>query len=84
MSLKFLEELNSKLLKIDINNANPLEFTNIVISVLDKDAPKKKKFLRAKTQVLRRKKCGKKSCRGVNFETNFKKIEQIKGTIMQL
>ena len=80
MSLKFLEELNSKLLKIDINNANPLEFTNIVISVLDKDAPKKKKFLRAKTQVLRRKK----SCRGVNFETNFKKIEQIKDTIMQL
>ena len=37
----FLEEMNSEILKIDIDNANSLEFTNIVLSVLDKDTPRK-------------------------------------------
>ena len=73
MSLKFLEELNSELLKIDINNANPLEFTNIVISVLDKDAPRKKKFLRANNSSFTSKDMGKKIMQRRKFRNKFLK-----------
>ena len=71
MSLKFLEELNSELLKIDINNVNPLEFTNIVISVLDKDAPRKKKFLRANNSSFTSKDMRKKIMQRRKFRNKF-------------
>ena len=35
----FKEELNNELLNIDINNAELVEFTNTVLSILDKHAP---------------------------------------------
>ena len=38
----FQIELNSELLKIDLNNADPSEFTEIFLSILDKRAPKNK------------------------------------------
>ena len=38
----FQIELNSVLLKIDLNNADPSEFTEIFLSILDKRAPKNK------------------------------------------
>ena len=40
-------ELNNELLKIDLNNADLSEFTEIFLSILDKHAPKKQKFIRA-------------------------------------
>ena len=43
----FQRELNSELLKIDLNNADLSEFTEIFQSILDKHAPKKQKFIRA-------------------------------------
>ena len=43
----FQRELNSELLKIDSNNADLSEFTEIFLSILDKHAPKKQKFIRA-------------------------------------
>ena len=43
----FQRELNSELLKIDLNNAELSEFTEIFLSILDKYAPKKQKFIRA-------------------------------------
>ena len=45
----FQRELNSELLKIDLNNVNLSEFTEIFLSLLDKHAPKKQNFLRAKS-----------------------------------
>ena len=38
----FQRELNSELLKIDSNNAELSEFTEIFLSILDKYAPKNK------------------------------------------
>ena len=38
----FQRELNSELLKIDLNNAELSEFTEIFLSILDKYAPKNK------------------------------------------
>ena len=35
----FKEELNNELLSIDNNNADLVEFTNTVLSILDKHAP---------------------------------------------
>ena len=43
----FQRELNSELLKIDLNNAELSEFTEIFLSILDKHAPKKQKFIQA-------------------------------------
>ena len=43
----FKEELNNDLLSIDINNAELVESTNTVLSILDKHAPKKRKCIRA-------------------------------------
>ena len=43
----FQRELNSELLKIDSNNAELSEFTEIFLSILDKYTPKKQKFIRA-------------------------------------
>ena len=43
----FQRELNSELLKINLNNAELSEFTEIFLSILDKYAPKKQKFIRA-------------------------------------
>ena len=44
----FQRELNSKLLKIDLNDADLSEFTEIFLSIIDKYASKKKKnFVRA-------------------------------------
>ena len=43
----FQRELNSELLKIDLNNAELSEFTEILLSILDKYAPNKLKFIRA-------------------------------------
>ena len=40
-------ELNSELLKIDINNAELKEFNDIFLKVLDKHAPRKQKYIRA-------------------------------------
>ena len=40
-------ELNSELLKIDINNAELKEFNEIFLKVLDKHAPRKQKYIRA-------------------------------------
>ena len=37
----FQRELNSELLKIDLNNADLSEFTEIFLSIFDKHAPKK-------------------------------------------
>ena len=39
--LVFQRELNSELLKIDLNNAELSEFTEIFLSILDKHVPKK-------------------------------------------
>ena len=39
----FQRELNSMLLKIDLNNADLSEFTEIFLSILDKHASKKAK-----------------------------------------
>ena len=52
-------ELNSELLKIDINNAELKEFNEFFKNVLDKDAPRKQKYIRAKncnyiTKALRK------------------------------
>ena len=43
----FQRGLNSELLKLDLNNSDISEFTEIILSMLDKRAPKKKKFIRA-------------------------------------
>ena len=43
----FQRELNSELLKIDLNNAELSEFTENFLSILDKHAPRKQKFIRA-------------------------------------
>ena len=43
----FQRELNSELLKIDSNNAELSEFTEMFLSILDKHTPKKQKFIRA-------------------------------------
>ena len=40
----FQRELNSELLKIDSNNAELSEFTEMFLSILDKHAPKKQKI----------------------------------------
>ena len=54
----FKEELNNELLSIDNNNTELVEFTNTVLSILDKHAPIKRKYIRAnnfafKTKDLR-------------------------------
>ena len=41
----FQRELNSELLTIDLNNTELSEFTEISLSILDKYAPKKQKFI---------------------------------------
>ena len=41
----FQRELNSELLKINLNNAELSEFTEIFLTILDKYAPKKQKFI---------------------------------------
>ena len=43
----FQRKLNGELLKIDLNNAELSEFTDIFLSILDKYAPRKQKFIRA-------------------------------------
>ena len=43
----FKEELSNKLLNIDLNNGELVEFTNTVLSVLDKHAPIKRKHIGA-------------------------------------
>ena len=48
----FQRELNSELLKIDLNNAELSEFTEIFLSILDKYAPKKQKFIQANNSNL--------------------------------
>ena len=42
----FKEELNKELLNIDISNTDVVAFTNIVLSILDKHAPIKRKYIR--------------------------------------
>ena len=48
----FKEELNNELLSIDINNAGLVEFTSTVLSVLDKHATIKRKYIRANTSAF--------------------------------
>ena len=48
----FKEELNNELLNIDINNAELVEFTSTVLSVLDKHAPIKRKYIRANNSAF--------------------------------
>ena len=48
----FKEELNNELLNTDINNAELVEFTSTVLSVLDKHAPIKRKYIRANNSML--------------------------------
>ena len=43
----FQRELNSELLKINLSNAELSEFTEIFLSILDKYAPKRQKFIGA-------------------------------------
>ena len=43
----FKDELNNELLSIDNNNAELVEFTNTVLSILDKHALIKRKYIRA-------------------------------------
>ena len=43
----FKEELNNELLNTDINNAELVEFTNTVLSILNKHAPMKRRYIRA-------------------------------------
>ena len=50
------EELNNKLLNIDISNAELVEFTNTVLSILDKHAPIKRKYIRANNSIFMTKK----------------------------
>ena len=52
----FKEELNNELLNIDINNAELLEFTSTVLSVLDKHARIKRKYIRANNSAFMAKK----------------------------
>ena len=52
----FKEELNNELLNIDINNAELVEFTSTVLSVLDKHAPIKRKYIRANNSAFMAKK----------------------------
>ena len=54
----FKEELNNELLSIDNYNVDLVEFTNTVLSLLDKHPPIKRKYIRANssafmTKVLR-------------------------------
>ena len=51
----FKEELNNEILNININNAELVEFTSTVLSVLDKPAPMKRKYIRANNSVFMRK-----------------------------
>ena len=46
------EELNNELLNIDINDAELVEFTSTVLSVLDKHAPIKRKYIRANNSAF--------------------------------
>ena len=48
----FKEELNNELLNIDISNAELVEFTNTVLSILDKHAPIKRKYIRANNSAF--------------------------------
>ena len=48
----FKEELNNELLSVDNNNAELVEFTNTVLSVLDKHAPIKRKYIRANNSAF--------------------------------
>ena len=43
----FREELNNELLNVDLNNADLSEFTETFMSLLDKRATKKQKYIRA-------------------------------------
>ena len=43
----FREELNNELLNVDLNNAEISEFTETFVSLLDKYAPRKQKYIRA-------------------------------------
>ena len=48
----FKEELNNELLSIDNYNADLVEFTNTVLSLLDKHAPIKRKYIRANSSAF--------------------------------
>ena len=48
----FKEELKNELLNIDINNAQLFKFTSTVLSVLDKHAPIKRKYIRANNSAF--------------------------------
>ena len=48
----FKQELNNELLSIDNNNAELVEFTNTVLSLLDKHAPIKRKYIRANNAFM--------------------------------
>ena len=43
----FREKLNNELLNVNLNNAELSEFTETFMSLLDKHAPKKQKYIRA-------------------------------------
>ena len=44
--------MNNELLSIDNNNADLVEFTNTVLSILDKHAPIKRKYIRANNSAF--------------------------------
>ena len=48
----FKEELNNELLNIDINNAELVELTSTLLSVLNKHAPIKRKYIRANNSAF--------------------------------
>ena len=50
--------MNNELLNIDINNADLVEFTSTVLSVFDKHAPIKRKYIRANNSALMTKELG--------------------------
>ena len=48
----FKEELNNELLSIDNNNTELVEFTNTVLSILDKHEPIERKYIRANNSAF--------------------------------
>ena len=48
----FKQELNNELLSIDNNNAELVEFINTILSILDKHAPIKRKYIRANNSAF--------------------------------
>ena len=67
----FQRELNSELLKIDLNNADLSEFTETFLLILDKHVPKKQNFIRTNNSNFVTKNLRKAFMKRSNFEINI-------------